>query len=235
MSILRCGRGRSCPTRQSPGSASLRPQCWEGARQVLCRLRSTGRALPPITRANDPGAADSSRGPSAAGQASVAARAVARVQRGVWEWRDPESSLRTTRRLRVLVREEVGRCRACFRNIAESRASSCGRKCRRRDCNDDLSTGERGCSSSSQDSSNASGEPACHAGEAEGWPRTAAHSLTERGWPDGGIVMPVHRLEVFADYHQFYVWDAGTDPQAPGRSGRAAIWPLCCSRGSWLA
>lgn len=27
--------------------------------------------------------------------------------------------------------------------------------------------------------------------------------------------MPRHLLNVFADYHQFYVWDAGTNPSAP--------------------
>jgi len=27
--------------------------------------------------------------------------------------------------------------------------------------------------------------------------------------------MESHELKVFADYHQFYVWDAGTNPEAP--------------------
>jgi hypothetical protein len=27
--------------------------------------------------------------------------------------------------------------------------------------------------------------------------------------------MTFHHLEVFADYHQFYVWDAGVGPSAP--------------------
>jgi len=27
--------------------------------------------------------------------------------------------------------------------------------------------------------------------------------------------MQAHEMEVFADYHQFYVWDAGMNPQAP--------------------
>ena len=27
--------------------------------------------------------------------------------------------------------------------------------------------------------------------------------------------MTVHSLELFADYHQFYIWDAGLNPQAP--------------------
>jgi hypothetical protein len=55
-------------------------------------------------------------------------------------------------------------------------------------------------------------------------------------------------FELFADYHQFYLWDKGTDPQAPvdytdedverrviGRLGgiilRNAAWS--CPRGSW--
>jgi hypothetical protein len=25
----------------------------------------------------------------------------------------------------------------------------------------------------------------------------------------------VHDLRIFADYHQFYIWDAGTNPLAP--------------------
>ena len=27
--------------------------------------------------------------------------------------------------------------------------------------------------------------------------------------------MAVHRFDLFADYNQFYVWDAGADPSAP--------------------
>ncbi len=30
-----------------------------------------------------------------------------------------------------------------------------------------------------------------------------------------GIKMERHKLEVFADYHQFYLWDAGVRPSAP--------------------